>query len=188
MFCTSVEKSSSPSSSSSSSNHFNLYYYLRVNADENHNLQSCQKAVIVLSAHKLTDNGTNEALQPSASSICAHVNSWLDSEAKRKLRSGFFWNYIQRRFVACYRRFGTTNGSHHSWVNSPEDETDGLYQNVSNQLLISIEYSNYRLSRNVGDYQFTLRAVLEEPRSHVHRGGRLKSRKEKRFSHKEINC
>ena len=61
--------------------------------------------------------------------------------------------------------------------------------NICNKLLNCIEERNYRLSRNVGEiYQFTLRNVLEEPRSQVHRSGRLKSRKEQTFSPEEINC
>jgi hypothetical protein len=37
---------------SSSSNHLHLYYYIRVNANENQNLQSCQRAAVVLIARK----------------------------------------------------------------------------------------------------------------------------------------
>jgi hypothetical protein len=39
-----------------------------------------------------------------------------------------------------------------------------------------LEDGTDRLSRNVGNYQFMLRNIPEDPRSHLHDGGSLKSR------------
>jgi hypothetical protein len=39
------------------------------------------------------------------------------------------------------------------------------------------QYGINKLSRNVGDYQATLRNTQEERRCHLHRGGSVKSRK-----------
>ena len=66
---------------------------------------------------------------PELVTSVTHVNFWLDSKAKINLRSGLFWNFTQYRFLVSYLRFGTTHGSHLPRVSSPEDETDGLYQN-----------------------------------------------------------
>jgi len=57
-------------------------------------------------------------------------------------------------YIGTSRRFGTTYQCH---------------------LQGSSKWTN-RLSRNVGNYQYTLRDILEEGRSHLHRCGSLKSR------------
>lgn len=67
---------------------------------------------------------------PELVTYVTHVNFWLDSKAKINLRSGLFWNFKQYRFLVYYLRFSTTRGSHLPRVNSLEDETDELYQNV----------------------------------------------------------
>ena len=67
-----------------------------------------------------------------------------------------FWDFTERRFVVSYRRFGTTYRSLLQGSNSLHVWTD-------------------ELSRNVGNYQFTLRNIPEELISHLNRGGSLKS-------------
>ena len=42
---------------------------------------------------------------------------------------------------------------------------------------LALDNRTDRLNRNVGYWKSTLRNITEEQRSHLHRGGRLKSRK-----------
>jgi len=67
-----------------------------------------------------------------------------------------FWDFTERRFVVNYQRFGTTYRSRLQGSNSLHIWTDGL-------------------SRNVGNYQYTLRNITEELICHLNRGGSLKS-------------
>jgi len=70
--------------------------------------------------------------------------------------SSLFWDFMERRFVVSYRRFGTSYRPHLQGSNSLHVWTDGL-------------------SRNVGKYQYTLRNISEERICHLNRGGSLNS-------------
>jgi hypothetical protein len=69
-------------------------------------------------------------------------------------RSALFWDFAQRTLAVCNRRFGTTHRSHLKGSRSPTTS-----------------------SRNVvTNYPSTPRIIPEARRSHLHRGGSLKSR------------
>ena len=79
--------------------------------------------------------------------------------------SSLFWNFTQHRLVVIDRRFGTIYRSHLQGSSS----------------LLTLENGTDRLSRNVGNYQSTLRKIAEELTSHLCRGGSLKSRTASRY-------
>jgi hypothetical protein len=68
------------------------------------------------------------------------------------MRAAIFLDITQRRVGTLYRRFGTTYLSHLQG----QDGTDGCPET------------------SVQNYHCTLRNILEERRSHLHRGGSLK--------------
>jgi hypothetical protein len=78
----------------------------------------------------------------------------------------------RRVMVVSYRRFGTTRRSHLQGSSSPRRLPGTLRYAVIQEWCTP-------LSRNVGNYHFTLRKVPEEQRSHSHRGGSLKLRRVK---------
>jgi len=82
-----------------------------------------------------------------------------------KAKSSLFWDVTQCRLVVGYRRFGTTYWSHLQ-----------VSMNPKRRSLDPSGWDTY-LSRNVCDNQSTLSNMPEERRSHLHRGGSLKSRK-----------
>jgi len=67
------------------------------------------------------------------------------------MRSSLFWDVTQRRLVVSYQRFGTTYRSHLQGSSSQTPLKDGTNT----------------LSRNVGNYQPTLRNIPEERRCHL---------------------
>jgi len=75
------------------------------------------------------------------------------------LRSMLFWDVRQHRLAVIYRRFGT-NFRHHLQESSIPRRT--------------LEDVIDTLSRNVGNYQSTLRNTPEERRFHLHLGRSLK--------------
>jgi hypothetical protein len=79
-------------------------------------------------------------------------------------KSSLLWDVTQSKLVGSYRRFGATYRSH-----------------IQGSSLILEDWTNMLL-RNIGNYQSTLRNIPEERRSHLHRGGNLKSCKTTRLS------
>ena len=63
---------------------------------------------------------------------------------RRRVRSAFFWDFAQRRFVVRRRRFGTDDQSHIQGSSSP---------------IVCVETSGT-------NYQSTLRKIQEERRPH----------------------
>ena len=74
-------------------------------------------------------------------------------------RSSFLWDVTQRS----YRRFGRTYQSDLQWS----------HRRFRSHF--KVEERTYRLSRNVGNYQYTLHNTLKEQRSPLYRVGSLKS-------------
>jgi hypothetical protein len=81
------------------------------------------------------------------------IRSCVISDLQRG--SSLFWDVTQRRLVISYRRFGTTYRFHLQRSSKPRFLLDYLTH----------EDGSDRLSRNVGNYQSTLRNIPEERRS-----------------------
>jgi hypothetical protein len=79
------------------------------------------------------------------------------------MRSSLFWDVTQRRLVVSYRRFGT---SYRSQLQG------SIFKGRTVDWLIH-EDGTDRLSRNVGNYQYTLRYIPEERICHLYVDGSL---------------
>jgi hypothetical protein len=79
-----------------------------------------------------------------------------DAEGDKLMRSLLFWDVTQPRLVVSYRRFGTPSRSHILGSSSPRG-MDSL----------TVKDGTDRLSRKVGNYQFTLRIIPGGCKSHI---------------------
>jgi hypothetical protein len=85
------------------------------------------------------------------------------------MRSSLFWDVTQCRLLISHRRFRTTYRWHFQRPSNPR--INSFFD------FLTPENGTDRLSRNVGNYQATLRNIPEERSSHINSDGRLKSRR-----------
>jgi len=83
------------------------------------------------------------------------------------MKSSLFWDVTQCRLLISYRRFGTTNRSNFQAPSNPR----------KNSFLKAwpLKMGQTGLSRNAGNYQYTLCNIQEERPSNIHSDGRSKS-------------
>jgi predicted acetyltransferase len=87
------------------------------------------------------------------------------------LRFALFWDITQRLVVVMYRRFGTTYLSHLQETRSPRTKLSSWTSWPSNMGPIGCPETSEQ------SYHSALLNIPEELRSHLHRAGSLKSRK-----------